>query len=374
MDSIFGVKKFRNEIVWHYRRWTNVQNQFQKMHDIIFFYTKGDEWIFNPIEVEYSKSQKKKFERGWDQNVVKIKGKMKPQLIVYNQEKVNDAIKKGRINTDRFARIINRGRPKVVSSDVIIMPVINSQARERLGYPTQKPEALLSRIIQVSSNDNEIILDPFCGCGTTITVAEKLNRKWIGIDVTHLAIALMKHRLKDTFGDKLKYEVKGEPVDKRGAEALAKQDRYQFEWWALSLVGARPAEDEKKKGGDKGIDGYLYFHDEPRGGKTKKILIQVKSGNINPGYIRDLKGVIQREKAQIGVFITLKKPTRGMIKEAVQSGFYHSNFWNKDFPKIQILTIDELLNGKEIDYPKSPVTHKKAKPHEPGEQKKLKMD
>jgi len=231
---------------------------------------------------------------------------------------------------------------------------------ERLGYPTQKPEALLERIINASSNEGDIVLDPFCGCGTTITIAEKLKRKWIGIDITHLAISLMRHRLKDTFGDKVKYKVVGEPVDLRGAEELAKQDRYQFQWWALGLVGARPAENEKKKGADKGIDGYIYFHDEPQ--KTKKIIIQVKSGHVNPGQIRDLRGTIERAQAQIGVFITLNEPTTGMRKEAVSAGYYRSPGWNKNYPKIQILTIKELLEGKGINYPpKTSVTFKKAK-------------
>jgi len=381
LDSVFGPILFKNEIVWKRTPFKGSSKarakQLPKCHDIIFFYSKGEKWKWDPPIEPYSNKYLKRFkwkdERGYYRKTLLKTYSQKTLDRLKRENRLIYPAKEGAKYSYKQYLKESKGYKQIddVWTDI---NMINPVAKERLGYPTQKPEALLERIIKASSNKGDFVLDPFCGCGTTITVAEKLKRKWIGIDVTHLAIALMKHRLKDTFGDQLKYEVIGEPVDKRGAETLAKQDRYQFEWWALSLVGARPAEDEKKKGGDKGIDGYLYFHDEPKGGKTKKILIQVKSGNINPGYIRDLKGVIEREKAQIGIFITLKKPTRGMIKEAVQSGFYHSKYWNKNFPKIQILTIDDLLNGKEIDYPKSPIPFKKAKRHEPGEQKKLDMD
>lgn len=244
---------------------------------------------------------------------------------------------------------------------------------ERLGYQTQKPLGLLERIIESSCPKEGIVLDPFCGCGTTIVAAQKLKRKWIGMDITHLAISLMRNRLRDTFGDNVKFEVKGEPVDLKGAEALAKQDPYQFQWWALGLVGARPAENDKKKGRDKGIDGYIYFHDEPQ--KTKKIVIQVKSGHVNPGQIRDLRGTVEREEAQIGVFITLSEPTKGMVTEAVSAGFYKSPGWGKDYPKIQILTIKELLGGKGIDYPpKTSTTFKKAKKHESDEHEQFVLE
>lgn len=239
--------------------------------------------------------------------------------------------------------------------------MIQGNARERLGYPTQKPERLLERIIKASSNEDDVVLDPFCGCGTTIVVAERFKRRWIGIDITHLAISLMRHRLEDSFGDQVEYEVIGEPLDLKGAEELAKQDPYQFQWWALGLVGARPAESEKKKGADKGIDGYIYFHDEPQKGRTKAIVLQVKSGHVGTSQIRDLKAVVEREKAQIGVFITLNDPTKGMKEEALKAGFYKSPW--RQHPKIQILTIKELLAGKNIDYPprrQTDVTFKKA--------------
>jgi hypothetical protein len=238
---------------------------------------------------------------------------------------------------------------------------INSQAQERLGYPTQKPEALLERIIKTSSNEGDIVLDPFCGCGTAIAVAEKLKRKWIGIDITHLAISLMKHRLCDTFGVDIskQYKVIGEPADLSGAQELAQSDPYQFQWWALGLVGARPI--EQKKGADKGIDGRLFFHDD-NSGKTKQMIFSVKAGQVHSSHIRDLNGVLEREKAEMGVMISMEEPTRNMVKEASASDLYESEAVGKKFPKIQIITVGELLSGKKIEMPHhaAQATFKKA--------------
>ena len=192
-------------------------------------------------------------------------------------------------------------------------------------------------------------------------MAERLHRRWIGIDITHLAITLIKHRLADTFRDELSpYEVIGDPKDHTSAEALAQQDRYQFEWWALGLVDARPAQD-KKKGADAGIDGYIYFFDDDSG-KAKKIIVQVKSGHPSVNHIRDLKGVLQREEAAIGVYITLEEPTRPMRTEAASTGFYEPEHFNGSYPRVQLLTITELLQGKTVQYPRQglPATFKKA--------------
>jgi site-specific DNA-methyltransferase (adenine-specific) len=244
---------------------------------------------------------------------------------------------------------------------------INSQAQERLGYPTQKPEALLERIVKVSSNEGDIVLDPFCGCGTSISVAERLSRKWIGIDITHLAITLIRHRLHDTHGAELSpYEVIGDPKDFSSAQALALQDRYQFQWWALGLVDAKPAQDARKKGADSGIDGYVNFVDD-NSGKAKKVIIQVKSGHVKAGDIRDLKGVMEREKAAIGCFVTIEEPTAPMRAEAFSAGFYESalkfegSAQIEKFPRIQLLTIQDLLAGKQLQYPRHRIeTFKKA--------------
>lgn len=236
------------------------------------------------------------------------------------------------------------------------IPPIGAQAAERLGYPTQKPLALLERIIQASSNPGDVVLDPFCGCGTAIAAAEKLDRRWIGIDITHLAISLIRYRMHKMFPE-CQFSVIGEPLDLAGAQKLAKDNRYQFQWWALSLVEARPVGGEPgskrgKKGMDRGIDGMITFLDDPKG-KLSTVVVQVKSGRVKSGDVRDLAGVIGRENAALGVFITLEPPTSEMQTEAVKAGFYHSKLFDQDYPRLQIFTIDELLKGAKVQMPPS---------------------
>ena len=241
---------------------------------------------------------------------------------------------------------------------IVDIQPIGAQAAERLGYPTQKPLALLERIIQASSNPGDLVLDPFSGCGTCIDAAQSLGRQWIGIDITHLAIAMHKARLKDRFGFEAgrDYAVVGEPEDLAGAQQLAREDRYQFQWWALSLIEARPLGGDGgksgKKGADRGIDGAINFLEER--GQVKRALVQVKSGHVNSAHIRDLVGTLNREGAQIGVFLTLEPPSREMVSEAAGAGFYHSELWQKDYPRVQILTVEELLNGAEVKLPPTP--------------------
>ena len=237
---------------------------------------------------------------------------------------------------------------------------IQAQAKERLGYPTQKPQALLERIIEASSNEGDVVLDPFCGCGTAVAAAEKLKRRWIGVDVTHLAVALMKNRLKTGFNivPGKDYEVVGEPADVGSARALAEQDRYQFEFWAMSLLEAFPRE-QKKRGADRGIDGVIHFIDGPHR-SAHKAVVQVKSGKVSSPLIRDLKGTVEREKAALGLFITLEDPTRDMRTETVSAGFYHSEVWQRDYPKIQIRTIEDLLTGNTFDIPPHPSMYQAA--------------
>ena len=232
-------------------------------------------------------------------------------------------------------------------------------AKERLGYPTQKPEALLERIIEASSNEDDVVLDAFCGCGTAIAVAQRLNRRWIGVDITHLAIALLKYRLADAFGADVEYEIIGEPKDAESAKALAVQDRYQFQWWALSLIRARPYQGNKK-GADEGVDGVIYYEDvdpdKPKRTLTRKIVVQVKSGKVSVKDIRELKSVVDSQGAVIGVFITLNPPTQPMVKEAATAGhFQWLHIAHTTYPKIQIRTIEELLSGSSIEYPQTPV-------------------
>ena len=228
------------------------------------------------------------------------------------------------------------------------IPPINSQAQERLGYPTQKPLALLERIIAASSNEGDVVLDPFCGCGTAIHAAQKLGRQWIGIDITHLAISLIEKRMKDAFPG-IAFTVEGTPKDLASALDLAERDKYQFQWWAVSMVDALPF-GGKKKGADGGIDGLIYF--KPDGKKTDKALVSVKGGrNVGVQMIRDLHSAMEREKAPIGIFITLALPSKPMLTEAAAVGRFHAEATGKSYPRLQILTLAELFQGKKADIP-----------------------
>jgi site-specific DNA-methyltransferase (adenine-specific) len=323
LDSVFDAKNFRNEIVWFYKDPSGKTIRFfRRKHDVLLFYSKSEDYTFNvdAIRIPYSEGTQKQIDNG--------------------------VISFGRIS---------KGNPLgKVQEDVWDISIINSQAKERLGYPTQKPKALLERIIKASSNENDIVLDPFCGCGTTIAAAQELKRNWIGIDITHLAIGLIKRRLKKAFGEDVKYKIVGEPTDTESAHILWEQNPYQFQCWAVNLIEGCPT----KPGGDKGIDGYKYFEDP----KAQQMIISVKGGNITPSYIRDLKGVVNREKAALGIFISFEEATREMHKEAAATGFYESDLGSKH-PKIQLLTIKELIEGKKIDYPRGAIdkTFKNAK-------------
>ena len=275
---------------------------------------------------------------------------------------MNELYEQGRIIQTKPGRVPAYKRyldemPGVPLQDMWVdLAPIGAQAKERLGYPTQKPIALLERIINSSCPKKGIVFDPFCGCGTTIAAAQKLKRKWVGIDITHLAITLIKERLKDAFGKHAVFDVIGEPASITDAAALAVSDQFQFQWWALGLVGARPV--EQKKGADKGIDGKIIFQVDK--GNFETVIISVKAGKTGVAHIRDLRGVVDREKASIGVFISMQNPTGPMVQECISCGFYHSETWGKDYPKMQILTIEDLFNGKEIEMPPIKTTFKKA--------------
>jgi DNA modification methylase len=377
MDAVFGPVNLHAEIIW--KRSTahsdtkQGSKQHGRIHDILLFYTKADSWTWNPVytpyDDEYMETHYRYIEpetgrryRKGDLTAARPGGDTlyewngvrpyKGRYWAYSREKMEAFEREGRLiytksGMPEYKRYLD-DMPGIPLQDIWNdIPAINSQAQERLGYPTQKPEALLERIIKASSNEGDTVLDPFCGCGTTIAVAQRLNRRWVGIDITHLSISLMKHRLKTAFGDAAKYRVIGEPTDLEGARELAAEDPYQFQFWALGEVGARAA--EQKKGPDKGIDGRLYFHEEVPARSTKQIIISVKAGHTTVSHIRDLVGVLDREKAQIGVLITMEAPTRPMREEAASAGFYEC--WGKKHARIQILTIEELLGGKGIDYP-----------------------
>ena len=346
LDTIFGVQNFKNEIIWYYRRWSAFSERFQRIHDVIFFYGKKEKTTtFNKLYEPYTDGTLKRWKG------IKRKTIILEDGTLYQEEDTEG--KKG----------ANMG-------DVWRISILNSQSNERLGYPTQKPLELLERIVKASSNEGDLVLDPFAGCGTTIAAAEKLNRRWIGIDITHLAISLLKYRLRDMRQDAearkgVSYQVIGEPKDIEGARRLAQDDRYQFQWWVNGLIEAKPlggtaGSKKGKKGADRGVDGVITFIDD-NSKKPKQVLVQVKSGKVRSPDIRDLVGTVEREKAAIGVFVTLEKATKAMIKEAVSAGHYRSEGWNKKYPKIQILTIEDLFNGKITDMPPVHTTFKQVR-------------
>ena len=376
LDGTFDPRGFRADIRWkRTSAHSNVLTNWALVSDQLLFYTKGKQWTWNqlyqPYDLAYLTSHYgqndedgRRFttrdltapmQRASSGQLYAWKG-IRPvptRCWSFTKDKMEEFESKGLLVYGKSGvprlKLYLDDQPGTPSSDnwSDITP-INSQAQERLGYPTQKPEALLERILSASSNEGDVVLDPFCGCGTTIAAAQKLGRRWIGIDVTNLAITLIRHRLKDTYGDDIEqtYQVIGEPVSVPDAEALAAADPYQFQWWALGLVGARPA--EGKKGADQGIDGRIYFHDGDTG-KTKQIVISVKAGKLHAPYVRDLRGVVAREQAALGVLLTLNAPTKAMRTEAASAGFYASP-WGQH-PRVQILTVGELLAGKKLDAP-----------------------
>jgi hypothetical protein len=299
----------------------------------------------------------------------------------YSQKKMKELIENGMVVQGKPGLVpqrkqyLDEGKGVPVQSLWDDISALHSQASERLGYPTQKPEALLERIIETSSNKGDIVLDPFCGCGTTIHAAQKLGRQWIGIDVTYLAINLIKRRLKDAFGADAQFEERGQPTDFGSAKALAELDKWQFQQWALSLIDARPRTEGDGKGADRGVDGMLYFYDYVDGRSRReealtkkpdkslvtstptkakeeavrqKILVQVKGGGVQRNDVSTLLGDVNNQRFVGGILITLEKPTKPMREEAADAGRYESKLWHKtDYPKIQILTIEGLLNGQE---------------------------
>ena len=388
LDAIFGPEHFRNEIVWERTMAKALMTKrLPSNHDLLLVYQKTPDasWNNNKAFVPYDlenldeKTQKKYTHRDSDGRRYHLDNLLNPnknrpnldyeflgirRVWRWTQSRMQQAYDAGLVvqprpgAVPRYKRYLDEQRGKPLADVWSDIPPLNSQARERLGYPTQKPLQLLERVIALGTNEGDVVLDPFCGCGTTVAAAEKLKRRWIGIDITHLAVNLMKHRLHDAFGRSVadSYEVIGEPTTVEGAQALAKENPYQFQFWALGLVGARPH--DEKKGADKGIDGRLHFLD-PETGKYKDIIISVKAGKPTVSYLRDLRGVVDREKAAIGVLITMQDPTRAMVKEGATGTFYSSPFGQH--PGLQLLTIQQLMDGTQIDYPhQADATIKKA--------------
>jgi site-specific DNA-methyltransferase (adenine-specific) len=373
LDSIFGPMQFRNEIVWQRTSSHNDPKRYGRIHDTILYYSRSDQPIWNQsfekpdedffdshdFETDEAGRMYRKRDltapyRGGPSGQYEWKGKPPPKgrMWSYTLENMVRLENEGRIVLTKTGM----PRLKIFVEDLKGLPLqdvwakpelwLNAAAQERLGYPTQKPLALLERIVSASSNEGDLVLDPFCGCGTTVHAAQKLGRQWIGIDVTHLAIALVERRLKEAFPG-ISFDVHGVPTDQAGARDLADRDKHQFQMWITAKVGAQPYKGGKK-GMDRGIDGYLHFRDADK--KPQFAIVSVKGGeNITSGMVRDLKGTMDRENAALGLFLTLNEPTREMEKEAASAGFYETG--NKKFPRLQILTAAQILDDRRPQVP-----------------------
>ncbi len=388
MDAVFGNQNFRNEIIWRrYGSHNDVgqgSKHFGRVHDILLFYVKGSQpnWNqeFAPLDDSYVESTYRFSEpdsgRRFTTTPLTAPGGAEKGNPVYewnghtrawryNRETMERLDKEGRLyysNTGypRQKRYLDESRGVPVQDIWTDIGSLSGSHKERLGYPTQKPEALLERIIRASSNEGDVVLDPFCGCGTAVAAAHKLGRQWLGIDITHLAVALMKNRLQTAFGLEAgrDYDVIGEPQDEGSARALWEQDPYQFQFWAVSLLEAQP-QFEQRRGADRGVDGMLYFIDGPRR-TPHKAVIQVKGGRVSSPQVRDLVGVVEREQAALGLFISLEPPTRDMRQEAAAAGFFHSDLWAREFPKVQLRTVGEMLSGNGFELPPRPADYQPA--------------
>jgi site-specific DNA-methyltransferase (adenine-specific) len=389
LDAVFGKQNCLSEIIWRRTNARGTTGKWPRLHDVIFYYSKTGEYKFNVQRVKADKAKlphtlitgldgkkHQTFEltapgqtktgdsgkpwRGFDPNLYgRHWGNSHKQMDDWDEQGLIHWPKDGGFPRRRDEKPFDpEEREVVVGSVWTDIDRLNQTAKERLGYPTQKPLALLERIISASSNPGDVVLDPFCGCGTTVHAAQKLGRKWIGVDITHLAVGLIRRRLIDAF-PRAKFEVLGVPKDLGGARELAKADKHQFELWALSMVAAQPFKGGRK-GADGGVDGYLYF--KPDGKTVEKAIVSVKGGeNVGIAMIRDLIATIEREGAKIGVFLTLEDPTTAMRREASAAGLYKSPLHGA-FEKIQIVTVEDLFKGAKPHMPWiDPSVFKKAK-------------
>lgn len=325
MDALFGHEAFRNEITWCYRKWSVAARQFVRNHDVILFYSNGDDWTYNVQYIEPSAGTQKRW-------------KGKRQLAIFDDDGVRQAS-----STEEEAQ--------TPMPDWWTISIINPAAHERLGYPTQKPLKLLERIVTASSNPGDVVLDPFCGCGTAVEAAEMLGRQWVGVDIAHYAITLIEERLA-RWQPSASYDVYGRPTTLPGARELASRDKHQFQWWASWLLGAQSYTRDEKKGADQGIDGRIAFRNGPYGDGL--IVMSVKGGdNVGVAMVRDLRGVIEREEAEMGILVTLAKPTKPMITEAARAGFVAESAHGR-LPRLQIVTIADILNRRLPQMPPIP--------------------
>ena len=411
LDGVFGPENWLNEIIWRRTGSHNNAKRFGPVHDVIHFYRKSVLYRHRPVFRPYTKGhvdgyfkksdsrgqfwtnsihgagtrngESGKPWRGFDPTAAKRHWAVPSDLVAAfgidpglpQHEKLDALADLGLIDfpdptsgsLPTYRQYLDRS-PGLLLQDVWAYQPhtrgalhhstegIDEDVRwlsaqgddERLGYPTQKPLGLLERIIAASSDEGDLILDPFCGCGTAVHAAQKLGRKWIGIDVTHLAIGLIERRMQAAFPG-ISFSVEGTPKDLASAEDLAGRDKYQFQWWAVSMVDAMPF-GGKKKGADGGIDGLIYFR--PDGRKTERAIVSVKGGaNVGVQMIRDLHSVMTREKAPAGVFITRNAPTKAMAREAAAVGVFRAEATGRNYPRLQIITLADLFDGKRPDIP-----------------------
>jgi len=362
LDAIFDTTNFGNEIIWKRQNSKGLAfTRFARNHDVILRYTKSDKWIWNGQYTEHDPEYLRQFYKYKDPDGriyrladITNPNKNRPNLTYeflgvtrvwrWTRERMEEAYRTGIVvqgkpgQVPSLKRYLDEQEGNPVDDVWLDITPVQAQAQERLGYPTQKPVALLERIIAASSNEGDLVLDPFCGCGTTVHAAQKLNRRWIGIDVTHLAIGLIKRRLSEAFKG-VTFDIVGVPQDVGGAATLAEADKYEFQKWALSMIDAVPYKGGKK-GGDGGVDGYVYF--KPDGKITEKAIVSVKGGaSLTPAMVKDLVVTVDNEKAKMGIFLTLTPPTKGMVTEAAKAGFYKTDYGQ--FPKIQIVTVEQLF-------------------------------
>lgn len=343
LDSIFCTQggDFQNEIIWCYSIGGKSKTKFGRKHDVILFYTKSkdDTHTFNIKGASISRKPNTHMKTGITDDGREY------------QEKVDK--KSGKV----YRYYLDEG--KIAEDYWIDIESLNREDKERLGYPTQKPEELLERIIKASSNEGDVILDAYCGCGTTIAVAQRLNRNWTGIDITYQSISLILRRLEYAFGEDILKNIilSGIPKDMESAVALANKaddkTRKEFEKWAILTYTNNKAYINEKKGGDGGIDGISMItdRDEKQNLVYKKVIFSVKSDKtLNPTVIRDLSGTVNREEAVMGYFLTLYSMPN-LVKESKRYGTYTNNVMFKDYPKIQVISVEDILNGKTLDLP-----------------------
>lgn len=379
LDSIFGGPNFRTEISWRRQSAHNDaaqgRSQYGNVRDIILFYTKSSKWSWNWLYTPYDPAYVKDFYRHVEAGTgrryrlgdITAPGGASPQkrnphyeflgvtrFWRYSQERMAELYAEGRIvqtapgRVPQYKRYLDEMPGVALQNDWTDILPLHGSSEERLGYPTQKPVALLERIISASSNPGDVVLDPFCGCGTTVHAAQKLGRQWIGIDITPLAVNLIKRRLGEAFGKEAQFRVHGLPQDLDGARALFEQDPHAFQLWAVSLIPDAQPWKGGRKGADTGIDGQVYFRTEKA--ESHRGMISVKGGkNVGVAMVRDFAHVVDREKAAMGFFLTLTPPTRDMDTEAVKAGYFETD--RGRYRKIQILTIEQMLSGHRPEMP-----------------------